>query len=176
MKQDLFPEEPDKITKLLKAIREARFFSGLGCVQCGGKTIKCNGKYRGRHRYHCKDCGKSFNDMTNTPFSGSRYPEKWMKYIELMIEGNTLPKIAKKLQIHISTAFYWRHKILNALRSKGFNQLQGIVESDETFFRESLKGKRERYVKAGGVVLAGLVKRRAEERDMFLEDEKRKRV
>jgi len=41
MKQDLFPEEPDKITKLLKAIREARFFSGLGCVQCGGKTIKC---------------------------------------------------------------------------------------------------------------------------------------
>lgn len=27
--------------------------------------------------------------------------------------------------------------------SLGFNQLQGIVESDETFFRESLKGRRE---------------------------------
>lgn len=60
-----------------------------------------------------------------------------------MVEGYTLPKIADKLQIHISTAFYWRHKILNALGSLGFNQLQGIVESDETFFRESLKGHRE---------------------------------
>lgn len=29
MKQDLFPDELDKITKLLKSIREARFASGL---------------------------------------------------------------------------------------------------------------------------------------------------
>ncbi len=29
MKQDLFPDEPDKMTKLLKSIREARFASGL---------------------------------------------------------------------------------------------------------------------------------------------------
>lgn len=34
MKQDLFPEEPDKITKLLKTIREARFASGMACVHC----------------------------------------------------------------------------------------------------------------------------------------------
>ena len=79
--------------------------------------------------------------MTNTPFSGSRYPEKWVKYIEMMVEGYTLPKIAERLKIHISTAFYWRHKILNALGSQGFKQLQGIVESDETFFRESMKGR-----------------------------------
>ncbi|WP_130609101.1 IS1595 family transposase [Cohnella abietis] len=143
MKQDLFPDEPDKITKLLKTIRESRFASGLGCLHCGSTSVKRNGKYRSRQRYLCHDCGKSFNDMTNTPFSGSRYPEKWMKYIELMVEGFTLPKIAEKLQLHISTTFYWRHKILNALGSLGFNQLQGIVESDETFFRESLKGKRE---------------------------------
>lgn len=30
---------------------------------------------------------------------------------------------------------------MNALGSLGFNQLQGIVESDETFFRESMKGR-----------------------------------
>ncbi|MGG0539051.1 IS1595 family transposase [Priestia aryabhattai] len=142
MKQDLFPEEPDKITTLLKSIRESRFASGLSCVHCGSTSVKRNGKYRSRQRYLCKDCGKTFNDMTNTPFSGSRYPEKWVKYVEMMVEGYTLPKIAKRLKIHISTAFYWRHKILNALCSLGFNQLQGIVESDETFFRESLKGQR----------------------------------
>jgi transposase-like protein len=61
--------------------------------------------------------------MTNTPFSGSRYPEKWVKYIEMMVEGYTLPKIAERLKIHISTSFYWRHKILNVLGSLGFEQL-----------------------------------------------------
>lgn len=148
MKQDLFPDEPNKITKLLKTIREARFASGMACVHCGSTSVKRNGKYRSRQRYLCNDCGKSFNDMTNTPFSGSRYPEKWVKYIELMVEGYTLPKIAKRLKIHISTAFYRRHKILNALDSLGFNQLQGIVESDETFFRESMKGREITHRKA----------------------------
>ena len=66
MKEDLFPDEPDKITKLLKSIREARF--ALGCVHRGSTSVKRNGKYRSRQRYLCNDCGKSFNDTTNTPF------------------------------------------------------------------------------------------------------------
>lgn len=142
IKQDFFQDEPDTITILLEKIREARFSSGLYCLHCGSTAVKRNGTYRSRQRYLCKDCGKSFNDMTNTPFSGSRYPEKWVKYIEYMVEGYTLPKIAEELGIHISTAFYWRHKILNALKSLGFDTLQGIVESDETFFRESMKGRK----------------------------------
>jgi hypothetical protein len=32
MKHDLFPEEPEKITKLLKKIRESRFSAGIACV------------------------------------------------------------------------------------------------------------------------------------------------
>lgn len=89
MKDDLFPEEPDKITKQLKTIREVRFASGMACVHCGSTSVKRIGKYRSRQRYLCKDCNKTFNDMTNTPFSDSRYPEKWVKYIELLVEGYT---------------------------------------------------------------------------------------
>lgn len=37
---------------------------------------------------------------------------------------------------------------MNALGSLGFNQLQGIVESDETFFRESMKDKEITHRKA----------------------------
>lgn len=139
MQQDLFLKSLYKLDKLLTNIRESHFSSGLGCLHCGSTAVKRNDKYRSRQRYLCKDCGRTFNDMTNTPFSGSRYPDKWMKYIEMMKNGLTLPKIAEQLNIHISTAFYWRHKVLNALGSHGFNQLSGIVESDETFFRESLK-------------------------------------
>ncbi|MGW9103409.1 IS1595 family transposase [Priestia megaterium] len=142
MKRDLFPEERQGIAKMLKAIRETRFSDGLACLHCGSVSVKKNGKYRARQRYLCKNCGKSFNDMTNTPLAGSRYPHKWLKYFELMVEGYTLPKISEALDIHISTAFYWRHKILNALRSLGNQTLKGIVESDETFFLESDKGKK----------------------------------
>ncbi|MBA9024728.1 hypothetical protein HNP81_000010 [Peribacillus huizhouensis] len=37
---------------------------------------------------------------------------------------------------------------MNALESLGFNQLQGIVESEETFFRESMKGREVTHRKA----------------------------
>lgn len=58
-----------------------------------------------------------------------------------MVERYTLPKIADRLRIHLSTAYYWRHKVLFALRSLGFQTLKGIIESDETFFKESFKGR-----------------------------------
>ena len=90
-------------SKLLKQIRENRFNSGMACVHCGSTSVKRNGKYKTRQRYLCKDCIKTFNDMNNTPFSGSRYPEKWVKYMEIMVEGYTLPIIAKRLKIHFTT-------------------------------------------------------------------------
>jgi transposase-like protein len=142
IKNTLFPEERSDISNMLEDIRETRFSGGLACLHCGSIAIKKNGKYRSRQRYLCKDCGESFNDMTNTPLSGSRYPHKWLQYFEMMVEGYTLPKIARELEIHISTAFYWRHKILNAIRSLGKRMLKGIIESDETFFLESENGKK----------------------------------
>lgn len=59
LKHDLFPEELDKINKLLKILREARFSSGIGCVHCDSTEVKRNGKYRSRQRYLCKDSRKS---------------------------------------------------------------------------------------------------------------------
>lgn len=93
IKDTLFPEEREDISRMLKNIRETRFSGGLACLHCGS-VYKKNGKYRARQRYLCKDCGKTFNDMTNTPLSGTRYPHKWLKYFELMVQGYTLHKIA----------------------------------------------------------------------------------
>ncbi|CAM3658317.1 IS1595 family transposase [Cohnella lubricantis] len=123
-------------------IREIRFSNGLSCVHCGSVCIKRNGMNRSRQRYLCKDCGSSFNNTTAIPLSGTHYPHKWLKYFQLMVKGVTLPKIAEQLDIHVSTAFYWRHKILSALRSLGFSTLRGVIESDETYFLESDKGKK----------------------------------
>lgn len=103
-------------------------------------SVKRNGTCKARQRYLCKDCGKSFNDMTGSPLSGTKYPHKWLKYIGMMVDGCSLRMIAKELNIHLSTAFYWRHKVLFALQSLGHQKLLGIIESDETFFLESHKG------------------------------------
>jgi transposase-like protein len=142
LREEFFSNGEDEMQDTYTTIRETRFSEGLGCVHCGSVKVKRNGKYRGRQRYFCHDCSKSFNDLTNTPISGSRYLGKWSKYFRMMVEGYTLPKIAEELKIHISTCFYWRHKILFALRSLGFLGLKGIVESDETFFKESFKGRK----------------------------------
>ncbi len=54
--------------------------------------------------------------MTGTPMSWTHYPEKWKEYFEYMTEGRFLRYIAKELEIDLKTAFYWRHKILNAFK------------------------------------------------------------
>lgn len=94
--------------------------------------------------------------------AGTHKPNLWLKYFELMVEGYTLPKIVERLNIHISTAFYWRHKILNALRSLGNIQLSGIIESDETHFLESEKGRK-----------GGIPHRHARKRGRKVTDEKK---
>ena len=60
-----------------------------------------------------------------------------------MIEGKTFQQTANQIGTHISTAFYWRHKVLNTLRALATDNLQDVVESDENFFLESNKCKNQ---------------------------------
>lgn len=44
--------------------------------------------------------------------------------------------------ISVSASFFWRHKLLDAIRVyTGIRNLDGVIEADVTFFRESFKGK-----------------------------------
>jgi len=60
-----------------------------------------------------------------------------------MVQDMPLRKIAEQLNIHISTAFYWRHKILMSLMREPMDSLKGIVEADELYILESNKGKNQ---------------------------------
>ena len=59
-----------------------------------------------------------------------------------MIEGYSLRKASEMIEVHYVTLFYWRHKLLSALKQMDFEQFSGIVEMDETYFLYSEKGKR----------------------------------
>ena len=60
-----------------------------------------------------------------------------------MMQGMTLRKTAFWSDISITTAFHWRHKIMEALKRYHQNQiLSEVVQVDETYFLINLKGSR----------------------------------
>ncbi len=59
-----------------------------------------------------------------------------------MLEEYSLRKSADLIGgVHFVTLFYWRHKVLAALKQTEFSAFSVIVEMDETYFLFSEKGK-----------------------------------
>lgn len=146
-----------------------RFANGRACPLCGGINVVRNGHQAdGTQRYLCRDCKRSFVVTTNSVVSGTRKSlSVWERYICCMMLGLSIRKSAEACGIHRNTAFYWRHKVLDAVR-KAFEdaRLEGIVEMDETFFSVSYKGNhknsksfkmpREPHMRGGQVHKRGL--------------------
>jgi transposase-like protein len=44
------------------------------CPHCGGTSVRRNGKNRGRQRWWCRDCGRSFGETFGTPLYGLHTP------------------------------------------------------------------------------------------------------
>lgn len=129
--------------ELEKFVTEERHAKGRACPHCGSVHVVRNGHQKnGAQRYLCRDCGKSFEATTNSIVSGTRKDlSTWEKYVDCMMNGLSIRKTAEACGIHRNTAFYWRHKILDALQEMADAvELDGIVEMDETFFPVSYKG------------------------------------
>lgn len=68
--------------------------------------------------------------------------DKWIPFIECMLNGLSLRETALQIGITQVTAFYWRHKVLSVLTKESIGIFEGLVEVDETYFLESHKGRR----------------------------------
>lgn len=122
-------------------LSEQRFSDGVRCPYCSSESVNRYGTYQDLQRYRCTSCDRTFTAKTATPMAGSHYPEKWGAYIDCMSQGLSLEDTAEKVDISVTTAFYWRHKVLSALRKHlDEPELQGVVEADPTYFLESQKG------------------------------------
>jgi len=51
-------------------------------------------------------------------------------------------KAASRFGVNPKTAFRWRHRLLDGVRYLQPGILRGLVEVDETYFRQSFKGSR----------------------------------
>ncbi len=126
---------------------ETRLDGGDSCIYCEGNHVVKNGKRKdGTQRYLCRDCHRSFIPSSDSITSRTRKSVSvWAAYLRCMLEQKTLRDTSEECHISMSTAFTWRHKILDALSElTEKTYLTGIVEADETFFNVSYKGNHKR--------------------------------
>jgi transposase-like protein len=121
---------------------------GIKCTQCQRlepKGIVRYGIRKGVQWYKCKDCGITFSGTTASFLSRTRKDfYTWKTFFKCMMEGHAIRKAANICRISKTTAFMWRHKILDALSQSQYHQprMEGIVEADDTFLPLSFKGSK----------------------------------
>ena len=149
---NLTAEECSKLKQALKeresqvegsVVLQGRAENIKGCPHCGSVSFQKWGRYNGNQRFRCRDCAKTFSPITGTPLAGLRYQERHIANAHCMVAGMTVRQTALALGVSVPTAFRWRHRFLDAMSRANPNELSGIVEADETFFRESFKGQKK---------------------------------
>ena len=112
------------------------------CAHCSSIHVVKNGHKDNAQRYLCRSCGRTFAITNNTLlYYSKKSVEIWEKYFECMMSKLSLRKCAAVCHIDLSTAFIWRHKILDVLQSMHNSvAINGVAEADETFFHVSFKG------------------------------------
>ena len=121
---------------------EARFAAAPCCPHCQSTAVGKWGSANGMKRYQCKPCAVTFNALTGTPLAQLHKRELWIGHAQALVDGISLRKVAGRLDIHLETAFRWRHQFLTAPKSLKPKALEGTVEADETYFLYSEKGSR----------------------------------
>lgn len=141
------PESTNHIKQLRKTLEliESRQ-DRRQCPHCSSTSIYKNGfSANGLQRYLCRCCGTYYNSLTNTPLANLRKKDLWIQNLKCMNDSMTLRRVAIELNINLKTAFRWRHRFAEGFEGVNDKQLEGIVESDETFFSYSQKGNRNLY-------------------------------
>lgn len=134
-------------TSASRTLIEERLSNKLLCPRCGKEHIVRWGSASKLQRYRCQDCKATFNALTGTSLARLRHKDKWLCYSQQLSEGKSIRCSAVACGIHNTTSFRWRHRFLAEPDTHKPEQLKGIVEADETFFRESFKGKRDGMIR-----------------------------
>jgi transposase-like protein len=128
-------------TKALRVLEGA--WGTPKCAHCASDRVVKNGHSRGLQRYRCQACSRTFNATTGTPLAGLHGKERFFQQGECLAKGMTVREAADALGVSVSTAFRLRHRFLQAVQAHQPQQVSGLLEADETYFRESKKGCRK---------------------------------
>lgn len=115
------------------------------CPHCQSNNFIKYGSYKNIPRFMCNSCGRTFTGRTKTPWYYSKKPDDyWKRFINLMMSNETLMTCANTLKINVATAFYWRHKVLNAIKLTTDGELLSNHAFIMNYFiKESFKGNND---------------------------------
>jgi transposase-like protein len=141
--EDCFAQVFELMSDVKDAAEQALKTAPVICIHCGEKAVK-NGKNDGIQQYLCKGCRKSFSHRATSAISNSHASDNvWKAVIRDTVDGVSLAKTARELDITEPTVFHMRHKILNAIEQEFLARpvmLEGVCEVDETYILECEKG------------------------------------
>jgi len=158
-----FPNEESCI-KYLEQIRWAG--TPVSPFDETSKVYKCGGI-----KYKCKNTGKYFNVKTNTMFDNTKMElQKWFLAIWLVTshkKGISSLQLAKNIDITQKSAWFMLQRIRAAFGIENYNELEGIVEGDESFYggKNKFRHNDKKAKKAHGrnftdkVPIVGLIQR-----------------
>jgi len=96
------------------------------------KVYKCKG-----NKYHCHNTKKYFNVKTNTLFDNTKVPlRKWFLAIYLVTshkKGISSLQLGRDIDVTQKTAWFMLQRIRNCFGIENNNELENVVEADETY-------------------------------------------
>lgn len=131
--------------KCYEVIRSLRWPAGCQCPHCNSDDVVKRGKDEiqpAQQRYLCKVCGKNFDDLTDTVFSGHRQPLKiWILCLYFMGLNLSNQQVARELDLHKDDI----HNMTSLLREGIYVRrpdviLSGEIECDEVYIVAGHKG------------------------------------
>lgn len=134
--------------KCYQQVRQLRWPEGVECPHCHATHVVKNGHDTVQtdcQHYLCRECGKAFDDLTNTVFTGHHRPlSDWMLCLYFMGLNLSNEQIGKELDISKTQI----HEMTTTLRNgivvqEPQIQLSGTVECDEVYVTAGHKGHPE---------------------------------
>lgn len=172
-------------------IESIRWPDGPVCPHCGsvdhayfltplnGYRTTSTGKKTYRRVWKCADCRQQFSVLVSTIFEDSKIPlSKWLLAIHLLCQGKndmSAQELHRTLDITYKSAWFMAHRIRYAMAREPLagmlsteDQLEGIVEADETYIGGKAHGKCGRGA-ANKTPVVSLVERGGEVRSQVME-------
>lgn len=139
-------EKTDKFVDFLK-----RDDVHIVCPYCNGKNYSPHDNADNRKiRFYCYNCKKAFSPFKDTLVYDSGLSwEVWVELVHATLENTSLVATQHRLEqdhniyLNTQTILAYRHKIQKAIAlTYPMPKLSGVVQVDETYFREGQKGSR----------------------------------
>lgn len=115
---------------------------GSACPYCQRSRVQKWGRFDGRQRFRCRDCGRTHSTFTGTPLYHLKRADRWRVFLWCMEGRLTVRRTGAVAGVHRNTALRWRHRLLDHWRLEPRRRLRGCVAVDQFRMPRNEKGSR----------------------------------